>query len=117
MRPTLITGGILAVLVLALLGSPTPASAAPVAGCGEGFELLSVDVTVNSVDYRIYDAAERQALEARIRSADENGDGFLCSKHYKPNQGQDKHWIGPEDVGVTNYIICLFMDNMARGRD
>ncbi len=46
-----------------------------------------------------------------------NGDGLLCSMHFKPNQGQDKQWIGPEDVGVTDYIICLFMDNSAKGRD
>ena len=114
MRRTLITGGILAVLVLAFFGSATPASAA---GCGEGFDLLTVAAAVASVDHRIYDAAEWQALQIRMASADENGDGLLCIKHYKPNQGQDKHWIGPEDVGVTDYIICLFMDNMAKGRD
>jgi hypothetical protein len=39
---------------------------------------------------------------------------LLCSKHYKPNQGQDKQWIGPEDVDVTNYIICLITDNKAK---
>ena len=114
MRRTLITGGVMAVLVLAILGSATPASAA---GCGEGFDLLTVAATINSVDKRIFDAAEWQALQARMASADANGDGLLCSKHYKPNQGQDKQWIGPEDVGVTDYIICLFMDNNAKGRD
>ena len=114
MRRTLITGGILAVLVLAILGSATPASAS---GCGEGFDLLTVDATINSVDRRIFDDAEWLDLQARMRSADANGDGLLCSKHYKPNLGQDKHWIGPEDGDVTDYIICLFMDNNAKGRD
>ena len=113
MRRTLITGGVLAVLVLAIIGSPAPASAA---GCGEGFDLLTVAATINNVDHRIYDDAEWQALQARIASADANGDGLLCSKHFKPNQGQDKHWIGPEDGDVTNYIICLFSDNKAEGR-
>jgi hypothetical protein len=114
MRRILITGGTLAVLVLAILGSPTPASAA---GCGEGFDLLTVAATINNVDHRIFSAAEWQEVQARIASADENGDGLLCSKHYKPNQGRDKQLIGPEDVGVTDYIICLFMDNNAKGRD
>jgi hypothetical protein len=114
MRRTLITGGVLAVLALAILAFATPASAA---GCGEGFDLLTVDVTISRVDHRIFDDAEWQALQLRIASADANGDGLLCSKHYKPNQGQDKHWIGPEDVGVTDYIICLFTDNKAEGRD
>jgi hypothetical protein len=113
MRRTLITGGVLAVLALSILGSATPASAA---GCGEGFDLLTVAATINNVDHRIYDTAEWQDLQARIASADENGDGWLCSKHYKPNQGQDKHWIGPEDVGITDYIICLITDNKAKGR-
>lgn len=114
MRRILITGGTLAVLVLAILGSATPASAA---GCGEGFDLLTVADTINNVDHRIFSAAEWQEVQSRIASADENGDGLLCSKHYKPNQGRDKQLIGPEDVGVTDYIICLFMDNNAKGRD
>ena len=114
MRRTLITGGVLAVLALAILGSATPASAA---GCGEGFDLLTVAATINNVDHRIFNATEWQDVQARIASADENGDGLLCSKHYKPNQGRDKHLIGPEDVGVTDYVICLFMDNNANGRD
>ena len=114
MGRTLITSGVLAVLALAILGSATPASAA---GCGEGFDLLTVAATINNVDHRIYDDAEWQDLQARIASADENGDGLLCSKHYKPNQGQDKHWIGPDDVGVTDYIICLIADNKAKGQD
>ena len=114
MRRTLVTGGVLAVLALAILGSATRASAA---GCGEGFELLTVAATINNVDHRIYDDAEWLDLQTRIASADENGDGLLCSKHYKPNQGQDKQWIGPEDIGVTDYIICLFADNKAKGQD
>ena len=114
MRRTLITAGVMAVLVLAILGSATPSSAA---GCGEGFDLLTVAATINNVDNRIFNDAEWQDLQARMASADVNGDGLLCSKHYKPNQGQDKQWIGPEDVGVTDYIICLFMDNNAKGRD
>ena len=114
MRRTLITGGVLVVLALAMLGSAKPASAA---GCGEGFDLRTVAATINHVDHRIYDDAEWQALQARIVSADENGDGMLCSKHYKPNQGQDKHWIGPEDGDIANYVICLISDNKAEGRD
>ena len=114
MRRTLITGGVLAVLVLAILASATPASAA---GCGEGFDLLTVSATINSVDHRIFNAAEWQDVQARIASADVNGDGLLCSMHFKPNQGQDKQWIGPEDGDITDYIICLITDNKAKGRD
>ena len=100
-----------------LLAVPASATAAPVAGCGEGFDLLTVADTINNVDRRIFDDAEWAAIQALMAGADLNGDGWLCSKHYKPNQGRDKKLIGPEDGNITDYIICLFMDNNARGRD
>ena len=115
MRRLLMTLGFIAVGVL--LAVPASATPAPEAGCGADFDLLTVADTINNVDRRIFDDAEWAALQLVMASADLNGDGWLCSKHYKPNQGRDKHLIGPEDVGVTDYVICLFMDNNARGRD
>jgi len=115
MRRLLITVGFVTIGVF--LAVPASAAPAPVAGCGAGFDLLTVAETINNVDRRIFDDAEWADLQVRMASADLNGDGWLCSKHFKPNQGRDKKLIGPEDVDVTDYIICLFMDNNARGRD
>ena len=114
MRRILITVAFVTFWVLPALVSAAPE---PVAGCGEGFDLLTVAATIANVDHRIFDKDEWAALQLVMASADLNGDGYLCSKHYQPNQGRDKKLIGPEDVGVTDYIICLFMDNNARGRD
>ena len=101
-------------VALAALASAGPAWAA--AGCGAGFDLLSVEGTIDRIDERIYDATEWAEIEAIWASLDANGDGLLCSKQFKPNQGQDKFWVGPEDGLVTDYVITLGMDNEARGR-
>ena len=115
MRRLLIAVGF--VTVGLLLAVPASATAAPAAGCGEGFDLLTIADTIKNVDTRIFDAAEWAAIQLVMAGADLNGDGYLCSKHFKPNQGRDKKLIGPEDGDISGYIICLFMDNNARGRD
>lgn len=104
----------LALALVAVLASATPVLADP--GCGAGFVLESVDGTLGRVDDRIYTADEWEQIEALVRAEDTNGDGLLCWKHFKPNQGQDKQWIGPEDEGVTDYVITLILDNAAVGR-
>jgi hypothetical protein len=103
-----------AIAVLAALVSVTPVLAAP--GCGAGQDLLSVESTIARVDDRIYDATEWAELGMLIAAADGNGDGFLCSKQYAPNRGQDKQWIGPEDGDISDYVITLILDNKAVGR-
>jgi len=102
------------VAVLAALVMATPALAAP--GCGNGWDLMSVEDTIDRVDERIYDAAEWAEIVALIESVDANGDGWMCSKQFKPNQGQDKHWVGPEDVGVHDYVVTSILDNKANGQ-
>ena len=104
----------LAIAVLAVLVSATPVLAAP--GCGEGLDLLSVADTLDRVDERIYDTAEWAEIAALIAAQDANADGLLCSKQFKPNQGQDKQWIGPEDGAISDYVITMLMDNKAVGR-
>lgn len=100
--------------MLAALVPVTPVLAVP--GCGAGLDTLSVAATIERVDERIYDAAEWLEIEALITSADANGDGVLCSKQFKPNRGQDKQWIGPEDGDISNYVITSILDNHAEGR-
>jgi hypothetical protein len=100
--------------LLALLVSATPALAAP--GCGAGFQTLSVADTIARVDPRIYTAAEWAEISALIASVDANEDGVLCSKQFKPNRGQDKQWIGPEDEGVSDYVVTMIGDNKAVGQ-
>jgi hypothetical protein len=103
-----------AIAVLAALVSATPVLAVP--GCGAGQDLLSVDATTARVDDRIYNTMEWAELEVLIASVDGNGDGFLCSKQFAPNKGQDKQWIGPEDGPISDYVITLILDNHANGR-
>lgn len=103
-------------LAVALVAALVPATAVSAAGCGADFDLKTIDATLNDVDERIYNATEWLEIVALVESVDANGDGLLCSKQFKPNQGQDKQWIGPEDVGVTDYVITLIGDNKAQGR-
>jgi hypothetical protein len=105
---------ILALAVLAALVSATPVLA--VDGCGTDFDLLSVDATIARVDDRIYTPTEFEEIEALIAAQDKNGDGLVCSKQFKPNNGQDKQWIGPEDGDISDYVITMIMDNKAVGR-
>ena len=83
-----------------------------VAGCPAGKVLLSVTATLDRVDYKIYTAADEAAVRALLAGLDTNGnhDGYLCSKQFKPNQGQDKHW------GAENYVITQIGDNQPTGR-
>jgi hypothetical protein len=104
----------LLVAALALLVPATPALAAP--GCGQGWDLMSVAATIERVDERIYNAEEWAQIVSLVESVDKNGDDLLCSKQFKPNQGQDKHWIGPEDVGVSDYVVTGIKDNNAKGQ-
>lgn len=99
---------------LAVLVSTTPTLA--VNGCGADWDLLSVDATIARVDDRIYDAEEWAAIGELIAAQDFNGDGLLCSKQYKPNRGQDKQWIGPEDGDISDYVVTTLMDNKVVGR-
>lgn len=100
--------------VLAILVTATPALA--VNGCGADWDLLSVEDTIARVDDRIYDAEEWAAIGELIAAQDMNGDGWLCSKQFKPNHGQDKQWIGPDDGDVSDYVITTLMDNKVVGR-
>lgn len=99
---------------LALLVSATPALAEN--GCGADWDLLSVDATIDRVDVRIYDETEWVAIEELVAAQDMNGDGLLCSKQFKPNRGQDKQWIGPEDGDISDYVVTTLMDNKVVGR-
>ena len=103
-----------AVAIVAVLVSATPVLADP--GCGKGLDRLSVADTIARVDDRIYTAAEWAELGVLIAAEDGNGDGFLCSKAFAPNTGQDKQWIGPEDGDISDYVITLILDNNAVGR-
>lgn len=106
-------GLVVFLMTLAALVSATPAWAA---GCGADFELLSIEATLDRVDQRIYDATEWAMIQDLVASVDANGDDLLCSKQLKPNQGRDKHWVGPEDGPVTDYIVTAVYDNRAQGR-
>jgi hypothetical protein len=104
----------LLIAALATLVFSTPALAAP--GCGQGWELVDVATALDRVDERIYNAEEWVQIVALVESVDANGDDLLCINQFKPNRGQDKHWIGPEDVGVSDYVVTGILDNKAKGQ-
>jgi hypothetical protein len=101
----------LAVVVTALI-MPSTAWAAddPTAGCPASKQLLSIDDTLARIDRRIYNDDEWAALVDIIEGVDANGDGYLCSKQYEPNRGQDKQW------GAVDYVITQIGDNQPAGR-
>ncbi len=104
----------LAVLAATLTMPATSwAAEGPVAGCPAGKVLLPVEDTLNRVDYSIYSPADAAAVRILLADLDVNGnhDGYLCSKQFKPNQGQDKHW------GGIDYVITQIGDNGHRLRD
>jgi hypothetical protein len=103
----------LSIAVLVALVPATPVLAAP--GCGEGWDLMAESATLDRVDERIYTAEEWVDIEALVGSVDKNGDGLLCSRQFKPNQGQDKHWIGPEDGDISDYVVTGIKDNTSNG--
>ena len=103
----------LAIVVAPLTVAGTSSAAGtPSAGCPASKELLSIAHTLNKVDFTIYDAETEAAVRQLIADLDTNGnnDGFLCSKQFKPNQGQDKQW------GGTDYVITQISDNQPAGR-
>ena len=98
---------------LVLLVPAAPVLAAP--GCGEGWDLTSESATLDRIDERIYSSDEWLEVIALVESVDANGDDLLCTRQWKPNQGQDKKWIGPEDIGVTDYVVTGISDNKSNG--
>ena len=105
-----------AVVAAGVMAVPAVASAAgPVAGCGKGQMLLTVQQTIEMIDWRIYSVDERAELEPIVRGLDQNLDDHLCVKQFKPNKGQDKHW-GATDLGYSEYIVTAMGDNKAQGR-
>ena len=102
-------------IAVAVITMPTTSWAADpvaVAGCPPKMELLSVEDTLKKVDWKIYDAETKAAIEGIIADVDTNGndDGYLCSVLLKPNQGQDKKW------GATDYVATKIGDNKPTGQ-
>ena len=104
-----------------VMAAPAVASAAegPIAGCGVGQVLLTVEQTIDDpilgIDWRIYTPDEKNQIVTLVKGVNRNGDGYLCTKQWKPNQGRDKHW-GATDLGISDYIVITISDNNARGR-
>src|SRR5688500_15828424 len=103
-------------LAVALMASLVPATAVSAAGCGMGWELKTVAGALEAVDGRIYNATEWEQIVDLVTGVDTNGDDLLCINQFKPNRGQDKHWVGPEDVGVTDYVVTGILDNKVQSR-
>jgi len=110
-----------------LVAAGGPAHAAPVAGCGKDWQLVTIDETVQF----IYDATE--SVQAQ-RDADpswrtttyrvffefdqaRDGDGFLCVKSTGSTPGQDKQYCGRYGyVPCFNYNVTNINDNTAKGQ-
>jgi hypothetical protein len=103
------------------------AEAAPAAGCGKDWQLLTIDQTVQFV----YDATT--SVQAQ-RDADpqwrttayraffdfdqiKDGDGFLCVKSTGSTPGQDKQYCGRYGYDPCfSYNVTNINDNTAKGQ-
>lgn len=104
----MISAATFAVLVL---GAAPALANEPVAGCGAGFTLGTVEEGFDAIDKRIYSAEELVIIRGELEAlVDRNDDGYLCWKQFDPNRGQDKFW------GTEDYVITLLDDNKAVGR-
>lgn len=103
---------LMVILAMMLVSIPAMAETTAAAGCGEGLNLNTVQyIFDNVVDKRIYTTAEDlEALHNGLEGLDRNGDGFLCWRHFDPNNGQDRYW------GATDYVVTLSVDNRAVGQ-
>ena len=113
MKRTLVTIAGATALATVLLGTPA-AAADPVAGCGKGNMLATVEEGLDSIDWRIYDAEQEAELRELFPTiVDTNGDGYLCIKQYGPSVGISNHWT---DRTLADYIVTRLTDNNARGQ-
>jgi hypothetical protein len=110
-----------------LLTAGGTAHAEPAAGCGNDWQLLTIDETVQF----IYDATE--SVQAQ-RDADpdwrtttytvlfdydqiKDGDGFLCVKSTGSTPGQDKQYCGRYGYDPCfSYNVTNINDNPAKGQ-
>jgi hypothetical protein len=100
-------------LATILLSSPA-AAADPVAGCGKGKQLLTIEAGLDSIDWRIYTSDEEAELRALFPTiVDTNGDGWWCMKQFGPSLGISNKWT---DRQYADYIVTALSDNKANGQ-
>jgi hypothetical protein len=99
------------IATVSVWGSSNAAASQSAAGCGGGYELLSVDETLARIDQRPYlaDGTWQQVTEA-IALFDLNADGLLCSKRLPSNSGQDAK------SGFEGHWSTNIMENRAVGQ-
>jgi hypothetical protein len=113
MKRTLVTVAGATALVAFIFGSPVSA-ADPVAGCGKGNQLLTIEAGLNAIDWRIYSADEEAELRAIFPPiVDTNGDGWWCMKQFGPSLGISNKWTDRE---YADYIVTRLSDNNAKGQ-
>ena len=113
MKRTLVTIAGATALVTLALGSPA-AAADPVAGCGKGNPMMTVEDGLAMIDWRIYTPEERAELEPLFRAlVDVNGDGWLCVKQFGPSLGISNKW---SDREFADYVVTRLTDNKANGQ-
>ena len=119
--------GVVAVSTGLLLAIGSAAAALkPSAGCGNGWELRTIDQAVEGIFEVSPDAVKpfRQpgspwweqttALFVDFDAAG-NGDGHLCTRTNGPNAGQDKFYCADYE-GCSDYVITNVNENNAVGR-
>ena len=109
MKRTLVTMAGATALATIFLGTPA-AAADPVAGCGRGLVLATVQEAIDTVDWSIYTPDQIPPIEAAIAGVDANGDDHVCVRQFKPSNGRDNHW------GGVDYVVTGISENNARGQ-
>jgi hypothetical protein len=114
MKRTLVTIAGATALATLVLGSPVAAATQPVAGCGKGNPMQTVEDGLAMIDWRIYTPEERAELEPLFRElVDVNGDGWLCVKQFGPSVGISNKWT---DRQFADYVVTRLTDNKAKGQ-
>ena len=113
MKRTMVTIAGATALATFVLGSPVSA-ADPVARCGNGNELVTIEEGLDMIDWRIYDAAQEAELRELFPTiVDTNGDGWWCAKQYGPSVGISNKWTDGE---ITDYRVTRLTDNKSNGK-
>ena len=113
MKRTLVTVAGATALATFVLGSPVSA-ADPVAGCGKGKALVTIEEGLDSIDWRIYTAEEEAEIRELIPTiVDTNGDGWACMKQFGPSMGISNKWT---DRQFADYIVTSLGDNKSNGQ-
>ena len=107
------------------VGTPAAhAAGEPVAGCGNGWTLVTIeeavqfiyDATPSVQPYRDDEWSATTLAALYDYDQSQNNDGYLCARSNGPTPGQDKQYCPSFGPGCVDYSITNLNDNRAVGQ-